>query len=105
MLFYIIDEIERSIHPVMIKEIMRKISLEGNVLGQIIFTTHESCLLDQEILRTDEIWFAQKNPEGASNYYSLSDFNVHNTANIQNGYLNGRYGAIPFLSSLQDLSW
>jgi AAA15 family ATPase/GTPase len=102
---YLIDEIERSIHPITIKEIISKISLDKDAKGQLIFTTHESSLLDQEILRPDEIWFAQKDIDGSSKLYSLSDFNIHNTANIENGYLNGRYGGIPFLTRLQDLNW
>lgn len=102
---YVIDEIERSIHPITIKKIISKISLDEEVKGQLIFTTHESCLLDQDILRPDEIWFAQKDITGSSKFYPLSDFNIHGTANIQNGYLNGRYGGIPFLSNLTDLNW
>ncbi|TWW00990.1 AAA family ATPase [Chitinophaga pinensis] len=102
---YIIDEIERSIHPLTIKEIVRKISHDPQARGQMIFTTHESNLLDQDILRTDEIWFAQKDVGGASRLYSLSDYKVHSTINIENGYLNGRYGGIPFLSNLRDLNW
>ncbi len=102
---YIIDEIERSIHPITIKEIISKFSLDESAKGQLIFTTHESCLLDQEIFRTDEIWLAQKAIDGVSKLYSLSDFNIHNTANIENGYLNGRFGGIPFLSNLKDLNW
>ncbi|MBU0487434.1 MAG: AAA family ATPase [Bacteroidetes bacterium] len=102
---YLIDEIERSIHPITIKAIITKISFDQTAKGQLIFTTHESCLLDQEIFRPDEIWFAQKDVGGASKLYSLSDFNIHNTANIENGYLNGRYGGIPFLSNLHDLNW
>ena len=62
--------------------------------GQLIFTTHESGLLDQDIFRPDEIWFAQKDAEQATQLYPLSDFNIHKTANIKNGYLNGRYGGI-----------
>lgn len=102
---YLIDEIEKSIHPITIKEIISKISLDESAKGQLIFTTHESSLLDQEILRPDEIWFAQKDIDGTSKLYSLSDFNIHNTANIENGYLNGRFGGIPFLSNLKDLNW
>lgn len=101
----IIDEIERSLHPILIKEIITKISESQSAKGQLIFTTHESCLLDQEILRPDEIWFAQKDTEQATQFYPLSDFNIHKTANIENGYLNGRYGGIPFLSNLTDLHW
>lgn len=102
---FVVDEIERSIHPMMIKELIKKISSDTSAQGQLIFTTHESCLLDQEILRTDEIWFTQKDKGGATHMYSLSDFNISNTANIEDGYLNGRYGGIPFLSNLKELNW
>ena len=102
---YIVDEIERSIHPIMIKAIMSKISEKKDARGQIIFTTHESSLLDQSIFRPDEIWFAQKDVNQSTQLYPLSDYNIHKTANIENGYLNGRYGGIPFLSNLSDLKW
>ena len=102
---YVVDEIERSIHPILIKDIVRKLSESDVAKGQLIFTTHESGLLDQKIFRPDEIWFAQKDAEQATQLYPLSDFNIHNTANIENGYLNGRYGGIPFLSNLKDLHW
>lgn len=102
---YVIDEIERSIHPITIKDIIKKISLDKETKGQLIFSTHESSLLDQNILRSDEIWLAQKAVDGSSKIYPLSDFNIHHTANIENGYLNGRYGGIPFLSNLDDLNW
>lgn len=102
---YIIDEIERSIHPLLIKEIISKFSKEQNTKGQLIFTSHESNLLDQDILRTDEIWFAEKNKKGETKLYSLSDFKEHSTIDIRKGYLQGRYGGIPFISNLQDLNW
>ena len=102
---YAVDEIERSIHPIMIKDIVRKLSESKTAKGQLIFTTHESGLLDQSIFRPDEIWFAQKDAEQATQLYPLSDYNIHHTANIENGYLNGRYGGIPFLSNLKDLHW
>lgn len=102
---FIVDEIERSIHPIMIKSIISKISESRIAKGQIIFTTHESCLLDQSIFRPDEIWFAQKDVDQSTQLYPLSDYNIHSTANIENGYLNGRYGGIPFLSNLSDLKW
>tara|TARA_R110002050_G_C8923995_1_gene511583 strand:- start:709 stop:2067 length:1359 start_codon:yes stop_codon:yes gene_type:complete len=102
---YIIDEIERSIHPTIIKELIQKFSSEKNTKGQLIFSTHESNLLDQEIFRQDEIWFAEKTNEGTTKLYPLSDFEVHHSKNIQKGYLNGRYGAIPFTGNLNDLKW
>lgn len=102
---YIVDEIERSIHPLLIKFLIEKFSLDKNTKGQLIFTTHESNLLDQKIFRRDEIWFAEKDKNGASDLYSLSDFKEHQTIDIQKGYLNGRYGSIPFLGNLKDLDW
>ena len=102
---YVIDEIERSIHPITIKEIVTKLALDEQVKGQLIFSTHESNLLDQNILRPDEIWFAQKDLDGSSKIYSLSDFKIHNTIDIENGYLKGRFGGIPFLGNLKDLNW
>lgn len=102
---YIIDEIERSIHPLIIKEIVSKFSKDESTKGQLIFSTHESNLLDQDIFRTDEIWFTEKSLWGSTKLYSLSDFKEHNTIDIRKGYLNGRYGAIPFLGNLQDLNW
>ena len=102
---FIIDEMERSVHPILIKELMRTISDSLQAKGQLIFSTHESCLLDQDIFRPDEIWFAQKDIDNSTRLYPLSDFNIHNTANIENGYLQGRYGGIPFLSNIKDLNW
>ncbi|HZY35017.1 MAG TPA: ATP-binding protein [Mucilaginibacter sp.] len=102
---FIIDEIERSIHPLIVKELVEKFSKDDYTEGQLIFSTHESNLLDQEIFRADEIWFTEKNVLGSSKLYSLSDFKEHNTIDIRKGYLNGRYGAIPFLGNLKDLNW
>ena len=102
---FLVDEIERSIHPILIKNIISKISESKEARGQLIFTTHESCLLDQAIFRPDEIWFAQKDVNQSTQLYPLSDYNIHKTANIENGYLNGRYGGIPFLANLNDLKW
>jgi uncharacterized protein len=102
---FIIDEIERSIHPLIIKELIDKFSKDESTKGQLIFSTHESNLLDQEVFRTDEIWFTEKNILGATKLYSLSDFKEHNTIDIRKGYLNGRYGAIPFIGNLHDLNW
>lgn len=102
---YIIDEIERSIHPLLIKELIRKFSSDNNTKGQLVFTTHESNLLDQSIFRQDEIWFAEKDKNGCTDLYSLSDFKEHSTIDIRKGYLTGRYGSIPFLANLHDLNW
>lgn len=102
---YLIDEIERSLHPLLIKELARKFSQDTKTKGQLIFTTHESNLLDQDIFRSDEIWFAEKKADGATELYALSEFKEHHTLDIRKGYLNGRYGAIPFMGNLRDLKW
>ena len=99
-LVYVIDEIERSIHPVLMKKLLEIISKNKDIKGQLIFTTHESNLLDQNLLRPDEIWFAEKDIEQSTRFYPLSDYRIHHTANIQNGYLDGRYGGIPFVDNL-----
>jgi AAA15 family ATPase/GTPase len=70
-----------------------------------IFTTPESNLLDQNIFRLDEIWFVEKDKNGCTDIYPLSDFKEHNITDIKKGYLNGRYGSIPFLANLKDLNW
>ncbi len=102
---YIIDEVERSIHPLLIKELVSKFSKDHQTQGQLIFTTHEANLLDQEIFRQDEIWFTEKNSDACTDMYPLSDFKEHGTIDIRKGYLTGRYGSIPFLGNLHDLNW
>lgn len=102
---YVIDEMERSIHPVLIKALIQKFSDDTQTKGQLIFTTHESNLLDQDIFRQDEIWFVEKDSNACSDLYPLSEFKEHHSKDIQKGYLNGRYDAIPFLGNLKDLNW
>jgi uncharacterized protein len=103
---YVVDEIDRSIHPSLLCMMIRKIMLDTSTKGQLIFTTHESNLLDLEIFRQDEIWFVEKdNKTGGSQLYSLSEFKPRYDLDIRKGYLKGRFGAIPFLANLQDLNW
>jgi uncharacterized protein len=100
----IIDEIEHSIHPNLLKQLITKFSENKETKGQLIFTTHETHLLDQEIFRQDEIWMAEKNSNGATELYPMSDFNVRYDLDIRKGYLNGRFGGIPFLHHFKDLT-
>ncbi len=94
-----IDEIENSIHPALISRLIEYFA-NTKSKGQLIFTTHETELLNQQkIMRPDEVWFAEKH-EGNTKIYSLNDFKEHNTINIKNGYLEGRYGGIPFIGDL-----
>jgi hypothetical protein len=98
---YFIDEIDRSLHPMLV---WRFLELFLTSCGhQIIVTTHESNLLDLDLLRRDEIWFAEKDGKSATHLYSLMDFKVRNDLEIRKHYLQGRFGAIPFLGNLDRL--
>lgn len=94
----VIDELDHSIHPHLVRELVRYFSVQ-DTNGQLIFTTHQTCLLNQDFMRTDEVWMVEKK-NGCSYMYSLNDFKIHNTINIENGYMEGRYGAIPFIGEL-----
>lgn len=102
----IIDELERSLHPSLVEMIIKffhnpEIN-KGN--AQLIFNTHDTNLLSLDLFRRDQIWFAEKDPKkGATELYPLDDFSVRKTENIQKGYLNGRYGAIPFVATGESL--
>lgn len=103
---FIIDEIDQSLHPALLRALLQKIMSNENTKGQLIFTTHESVLLDLEIFRQDEIWFVEKNKNtGSSQMYSLSEFKPRYDLDIRKGYLKGRFGAIPFLADLKELKW
>lgn len=96
---YFIDEIDRSLHPILVRNFLEFFlkSCDGSQ-RQLIMTTHESSLLDQDLLRRDEICFAEKDAGGATHLYSLMDFKVRNDLEIRKHYLQGRFGAVPFLS-------
>ena len=72
-------------------------------MSQLIFTTHDTNLLDLDLLRRDEIWFADKDKGGASHLYSLAEFKTRTDLKIEKGYLNGRFGAIPFIGDIRRL--
>lgn len=103
---YIIDEIDRSMHP-LLSRIFLQAYLDDQKCGrgQIIITTHESNLLDRELLRRDEIWFTEKDEEGSTHLYSLSEYKVRPDLKLGKGYLDGRFGAIPFLGDLEKLQY
>lgn len=103
---YLIDEIDRSMHPILTKGILEYfVSQFSNLNSQLIVTTHESNLLDLELFRKDEIWFVEKSKQGSSKFYSLLEFTPRADNDIKKGYLNGRFGAIPFLTNPLDLKW
>ncbi|HBY63344.1 MAG TPA: hypothetical protein DEH78_26270 [Solibacterales bacterium] len=100
---YFIDEIDRSLHPILAREFLSYFLRHSPAESQCLTTTHESGLLDQDLLRRDEIWFAEKDSGGATHLYSLLDFNVRNDLEIRKHYLQGRFGAVPFTAPLENL--
>ncbi len=103
---YIIDELDRSLHPHLSYKILEHfLSNAARQDSQFIVTTHESHLLDLDLLRRDEIWFIEKNEAGASALYSLEEFTPRYDKDIRKGYLLGRFGAIPMIGNISHLGW
>ena len=103
---YVIDELDRSLHPILVRALVSSIVTDKNMKGQLIFTTHDAGLLDGQIFRNDEIWFAEKDRETQSTHlYTLDEFKPRADLDLEKGYLNGRFGAIPFLARFKELNW
>jgi uncharacterized protein len=94
-----IDEIETSLHPLLIRELLKLLfSAENNPKGaQVVFTTHNPILLDTTLMRRDQIWFTEKSSTGATHLYPLTDYQPRKDEALAKGYLSGRYGGIPFI--------
>lgn len=96
----LVDELEREMHPMLVRYIVSKFQCKNSNPNnaQIIFTTHNTELMNEELMRKDQIYFVDKNnDDGASELYSISEFSTKTSENIQKGYLFGKYGAIPNL--------
>lgn len=94
----LVDELERELHPMLVGYIIAKFqSKASNPKGaQIVFTTHNTELMNLELLRKDQLYFVDKrDKDGASELYTISDFSTRTTENIRKGYLVGKYGATP----------
>ncbi|MDQ7016612.1 MAG: ATP-binding protein [Gammaproteobacteria bacterium] len=99
----VIDELQDNLHPLMVKFLVQLFhSPESNAKqAQLIFTTHDTSILDQEVFRRDQIWFCEKDPSQVSHLVPLTDFKPRKgVENIEKGYLSGRYGASPYLRGL-----
>ena len=97
----ICDEIETGLHEVIVHKIVELFyALYPEKKAQFIFTTHDTSLLDSKLFRRCQIWFTQLTDERATDLYSLSEIrNVRKDENLAKGYISGKYGAIPLLSS------
>ena len=100
---YLIDEIDRSMHPIMSQKMLEyyfsKLPNDNNT--QLICTTHESHLLDTNFVRADEVWFVEKGKDSSTRLTSLSDFKPR--VDLRKSYLQGKYGAIPFFANMNTL--
>jgi len=93
----LVDEIASKLHPLLTHFLVDAIH-HANTSSQLIFTTHDSSLLNSRLFRRDQIWFTEKDPSGATDLYSLWDYKkTRKDENFRTGYLQGRYGAIPFV--------
>ena len=95
----VVDELDTSLHPLLVHHLVKRLHHEGTK-AQLIFTTHDTTLLSQKLLRRDQVWFMEKDEKSATRLYPLSDFSPRDNEAIERGYLNGRYGGIPFLKDL-----
>jgi predicted ATPase len=94
----IVDELDSSLHPLLVRRLVCMFhNPELNPHGaQLLFTTHDTSLLDRTVFRRDQIWFTEKDRDQATRLYPLSDFSPRETEAWEKGYLIGRYGAVPF---------
>jgi AAA15 family ATPase/GTPase len=104
----VVDELDSKLHPNLICKLVSLFnSKELNPKNaQLIFNTHDTNLLSSGLFRRDQIWFTEKNKFGEARIYSLSDFKtdeVRKTEPFEDNYIRGKYGAIPFLDTFEDL--
>ena len=99
----VIDELDAKLHPMMMRFILGLFhSPEHNPQGaQLVFATHDTRLLSPRFFRRDQIWFTEKNRYGASELYSLSEFDLEDDAKFSEDYFQGRYNAVPFIGDLR----
>ncbi|MGL5087029.1 MAG: AAA family ATPase [Clostridium sp.] len=99
---YIVDELERSLHPKLtykFVELFIKLCRDKNI--QLLFTSHEATIMEQELLRRDEIWFVERNNMNSTKIYSLDRFKERYDKKISKSYLEGRYGAVPVFKDFE----
>jgi uncharacterized protein len=98
-----VDELDRSLHPHMTRFLVKFFqSRKNDKNAQLVFTTHDTTLLDTDLLRRDQIWFVEKDEHRSSHFYSLLEYSPRKDEALERGYLKGRYGAIPFIGNIGD---
>ena len=104
--FLFVDELDASLHTQAAEAVLRLFcSPETNPKGaQLVATTHDTNLMRAPVLRRDQLWFTEKGADGATRLYPLTDIRTRKGDDIEKGYLQGRYGAVPFDDPLSDLA-
>lgn len=95
---FVIDEVDRSLHSLLLRQLLETYleSCSTQSRAQLLITTHDVFLMDQNLFRRDEIWVSERNAEGISDLFSLSEYrDIRYDKNIRNSYLHGRLGGIP----------
>ncbi|TXH29462.1 MAG: ATP-binding protein, partial [Burkholderiaceae bacterium] len=95
----VVDELDSSLHPLVVRHLV-SLLLHADSQAQLLFTTHDTTLLSQKLLRRHQVWFFEKNDAREARLYPLSDFSPRENEAVERGYLNGRYGGIPNLQEL-----
>lgn len=95
-----VDELNVKLHPLLLKFII-DLFYEEKSRAQLIYTTHDTTLMDKKFFRRDQIWFVQKDEFGYSELSALSDYKVRSDASFEKDYLSGVYGGIPFLKEFK----
>lgn len=98
----IVDELNVKLHPLLLKFIV-DMFYNNSSKAQLIYTTHDTTLMDKKFFRRDQIWFVQKDQFGHSELYALSDFKVRSDASFEKDYLSGVYGGIPMLKECEQV--
>ncbi len=96
----LVDELNIKLHPLLLKFII-DLFYDNDSTAQLIYTTHDTTLMDKKFFRRDQIWFVQKDEFGYSELSALSDFKVRSDASFEKDYLAGVYGGIPYLGEFE----
>lgn len=94
-----VDELNSSMHPLMVRFLANLFHdpVKNKNNAQLFFTTHDTSILDNGVLRRDQIWFFEKNnKDNSTHLYPLTDFKPRINEALGKNYLQGRYGALPF---------
>lgn len=97
-LLLVVDELESSLHPLLVRRLLDlfhdpQVNTKG---AQLVFTTHNTQLLDQSVFRRDQIWLVEKDNTQATTLVPLTDFQIRKDLVLEKAYLEGRFGAVPF---------